>query len=113
VAYDHPKHGPSREVRRQHLAAVEHTGASPGDGEGEEQHRIGGIDRNRAGHLAEHAEQRDRACPHQVRAAPPDDGANLRILEPREQQQQSEHHFHVDRDDKERVHVEIHRAASE
>ena len=45
--------------------------------------------------------------------SPPGDRANLRILDPREQQQQAENGFDVDGDQEKRVDVEVHRAAAE
>ena len=48
-----------------------------------------------------------------MRAAPPGDRANLRVLDPGEQQQQSEDRFDIDRDEEERIDVEVHRAAAD
>ncbi|TMJ27700.1 MAG: hypothetical protein E6G96_12590 [Alphaproteobacteria bacterium] len=44
--------------------------------------------------------------------SPPGDGRNLRVLNPGEQQKQSENRFHVDGDEKERIDVEIHHATA-
>ena len=60
-------------------------------------------------HRAVHSEQHDRRGAQQMRAAPPCHGVNARILDPGEQQQQTEHGLDIDRDEKQRVDVESHR----
>src|SRR5216683_1271460 len=109
---DHPTHGAGEEIQRQHAPPVEHARAGPGDREAEEQDHVGEIDRDRPAHRPVHAEQHDRARPQQMRATPPGDRADLGILHPREQKQQSQDRFDVDRDEEKRVDVEVHRAES-
>src|SRR5262249_6808424 len=82
---------------------------SPGDSEAEEQDGVGEVDRNRLAHEAVLAEQRDRSRPQQVCAAPPRNRVDLRVLHPREQQQQPENGLDEDGDLEQGADVEIHR----
>jgi hypothetical protein len=108
MADDEPRHRPRDDVYRQRRPPVEHACAGPGNGEAHEQQGIGEVDRDRLGNRAVQAEQHDRTRPDQVRAAPPGDGADLRVLDPREQQQQPENRLDVDRHEEKRIDVEIH-----
>jgi hypothetical protein len=113
VRDDDPRHRTHDDVHRQRRTPIEHPRAGPGDGEAQEQQRIGEVDRDRLGDGPVHAEQHDRACPQQVRASPPGDRADLRILDPREQQEQSENCFDINGDQEKCIDVEIHRAMTE
>jgi hypothetical protein len=90
--YGHqPDDGAGKQHRNADLPAGIKSGADPGRGERGQQNDVGKIDRDQVRHLSVKAEQRDRARPQQMRAAPPRHGANLEILHPHEQQQKPEH----------------------
>jgi hypothetical protein len=107
--YDRTRH----EQDRQRLASVEDAGAHPRHGISKKQDRVGDVDRDRIRHRSVHAEQADRACPHQMRAAPPGDGMDLGVLDPREQQQQSEDCLDIDSNQEQGVDVETHQTITE
>ena len=89
--------------------AIEHARAGPRHGKGGEEQRVGQIDADIVGRRAVQPEQDDGSGADEMGKTPPGDGANRHVLSPREQQQQSEDCFHVDRDQKQRIDVEVHR----
>ena len=103
-----PHHRSGDDRQRQRPAPVKHASAGPRHGKGEEQDRIGEVDRDRLRYLAKHSKQHDRTRAHQMRKSPPGHGANLQVLHPGKQQQKTKDRLDIDRNKEERVDVEIH-----
>ena len=105
---EEPKAGTRDQGSGKRFAAIEDPRAVPGHAERREQQDVGQIDRNEIRHRAVEPVQQHRGGAQQMRARPPGDGLHARVLQPHQQQQQTEDNLDVDGEQEQRVDFERH-----